>query len=363
MQGTYGYVYRSNNEAVKQSNVYDCILREIFLSRRFKSPHVIRINAIGITNKSEIETRMMWYTGGDLFQIGDKISLAQRELCIEHVAKALDHIHARGVIHCDIKPSNILYDSKTNTFCLADFGISKFAETGPLSQTIVTYPYRAPEINTSGECKKYSFHVDIWAFGCVIYRLFMGRDIIKHQNNIPCTLPKLLEYFSVSEAAFYLLEHQDIYARMHADWIHDHKYLHIIADCLAPTPEKRIKSGEILKKHLNIEPICDAAKMPIVKSMQKYDEHTVVSGLSSKDVNKSDILPRCTMLVLNYSERIYRMIKQPTALTAYVCIYIGAALFLSDNDLVLIQMMEVMGKTSDLGTEICKVLREIKSRL
>ena len=90
---------------------------------------------------------------------------------LEQAAAALDYAHARGVVHRDVKPANMLVRPDGHLF-LADFGIAKVL-TG--TKTITTRPvrtlaYMAPE-QMDGEVSRAS---DIYALGCVVFELLTG---------------------------------------------------------------------------------------------------------------------------------------------------------------------------------------------
>lgn len=88
------------------------------------------------------------------------------------LALALDYGHRHGIVHCDVKPQNVLLD-ETGSPKLVDFGISRsIAATGALTDTISgTAGYIAPE-QLLGE--KLDGRADIYALGCVVYEMLTG---------------------------------------------------------------------------------------------------------------------------------------------------------------------------------------------
>ena len=94
----------------------------------------------------------------------------------KQVAESLYFLHNKGIIHCDIKPENILFSNhRRNSIKLIDFGCSCFE-----NQTIYTYIqsryYRAPEIVLESE---YSKEIDIWSYGCLLCELFNGKPLFE----------------------------------------------------------------------------------------------------------------------------------------------------------------------------------------
>jgi serine/threonine protein kinase len=102
-------------------------------------------------------------------------------LWLPSVAEALDHAHAKGVVHRDVKPANIFFDAFWNP-CLGDFGIAKkVAETSPLDEDpdltktqmgIGTLDYMAAEQFSAG--RSIDGRADQYALAVVVYEIVAG---------------------------------------------------------------------------------------------------------------------------------------------------------------------------------------------
>jgi serine/threonine protein kinase len=151
--------------------------REAEVAARLNNPHIIPIH-----NYGEIDGRlyvdMRYVEGRDLEQVlADGPLEPQRAVrIIEEVAKALHAAHKVGLVHRDVKPSNILLDEDDFAY-LIDFGIARAADDTRLTETGLapgTLRYMAPERLRENPDEE-DAHVDIYALTCVFYECLTGR--------------------------------------------------------------------------------------------------------------------------------------------------------------------------------------------
>jgi serine/threonine-protein kinase len=93
---------------------------------------------------------------------------------IAHVASGLDALHAAGIVHRDVKPSNVMID-EAGSASLTDFGLAKGRAYTVLTKpgmVMGTLDYLAPEMLRGAEATPAS---DIYALGCLAYECVAGR--------------------------------------------------------------------------------------------------------------------------------------------------------------------------------------------
>ena len=116
------------------------------------------------------------------------LSLRQRVRLFCQVCEAMHYAHQRGVVHLDLKPSNILVDTLGRPKIL-DFGIaaildaSRGAKTGP-ERAAGTLRYMSPE-QARGDVAAISHRSDIYALGLIVYELLTGRRPYQVNRYLP----------------------------------------------------------------------------------------------------------------------------------------------------------------------------------
>lgn len=99
------------------------------------------------------------------------LTLQEATRIVAQIAQALDAAHAAGVLHCDVKPSNVILDDR-GTAKLADFGVARAAR-GPAERELLGTPrYIAPE---RIEGKAPTAASDVYGLGLVAFELIAGR--------------------------------------------------------------------------------------------------------------------------------------------------------------------------------------------
>lgn len=149
--------------------------REAHAVAGLRDPHVVPIHDYGeIDGRLFLDMRIIDGTDVEsLLREQGPLSPRFAVSIIEQVASALDAAHENGLVHRDVKPSNMLVTPK-NFVYLIDFGIARAAGDMALTSTgiaIGTLTYMAPERFTSGHADARS---DVYALACVLHECVTG---------------------------------------------------------------------------------------------------------------------------------------------------------------------------------------------
>jgi serine/threonine protein kinase len=213
-------------------------LREARLAAQLSHPNVVQVFDVG--EDAGRPFIVMEYVEGatlaeELKQRGKLDPAEVVDLALQ-VCGGLEHAHAAGLVHRDIKPQNLLLRAD-GTVKIADFGIARAAETTRFTQVgsvLGTAAYLSPE-QALGE--EVTAAADIYSLGCVLYELLTGRT-----PHVFETLPELVVKHR-TEAIQPLRElRPDVSEQLEA----------VVMRTLARNPEYRPESAATLAEELAI---------------------------------------------------------------------------------------------------------------
>lgn len=157
------------------------IAREAAAAARVKSPHVVQILDHGVADGTPFVV-MELLEGADLrthLEARGPLSPAETIQIVSQLAKALNRTHAAGIVHRDVKPSNIfLLNSEPEIFVkLLDFGLAQRSVSSEGSSTATqhcagTPPYMSPEQIMGTHVDGRS---DVWSLGVVAFQCLTGK--------------------------------------------------------------------------------------------------------------------------------------------------------------------------------------------
>ncbi|KAJ1730545.1 serine/threonine protein kinase, CMGC, CDC2/CDK sub [Coemansia biformis] len=199
-EGTYGKVYKARNKetgqvvALKRMRIDleregfpITAMREIRLLRQLQHPNITQVLDVVPEPGSAVYV-VMEYMDYDLSGLINHPQWcpdpAHIKSLMQQLLEGLGFMHERGILHRDIKGSNLLVNQQGQVKYV-DFGLARsFHHTRmqELTNRVITLWYRPPELLLGTTL--YGPEVDIWSLGCVVLELFLKKPVFQGQNDI-----------------------------------------------------------------------------------------------------------------------------------------------------------------------------------
>lgn len=197
-EGTYATVFKGRNRhtgefvALKEIHLDSeegtpsTAIREISLMKELKHENIVALHDVIHT-----ESKLMLvfeYMDGDLKKYmdthGDHGALKPMLIksFMYQLLKGVDFCHQNRVLHRDLKPQNLLINSK-GQLKLGDFGLARAfgIPVNTFSNEVVTLWYRAPDVLLGS--RTYNTSIDIWSVGCIMAEMYSGRPLFPGTTN------------------------------------------------------------------------------------------------------------------------------------------------------------------------------------
>eukprot|EP00930_Biecheleria_cincta_P016490 TRINITY_DN13392_c0_g2_i1.p1 TRINITY_DN13392_c0_g2~~TRINITY_DN13392_c0_g2_i1.p1 ORF type:complete len:1716 (+),score=301.90 TRINITY_DN13392_c0_g2_i1:35-5182(+) len=209
-EGSYGEVFLALHASLGVARVVKSVPKsqlsvaaeevedEVNTLKLLDHPHIVRVFE-AFESSDTLHIVMDYAEGGDLASVLREVGDAEAQLpdrwvkeTVSQVASALDYMHSRGVIHCDLKPGNTmllqpfkLEDAMIEPhILLADFGLAEIfdeqAGAGGPANVKGSPAYLSPE----GFEGKLTQKSDTWALGVMLYEMILGTRPFKGTSNV-----------------------------------------------------------------------------------------------------------------------------------------------------------------------------------
>lgn len=202
-KGGMGRVYKAYDRLLKryialkilnfeEPEGIELLKREALINAKLNHPFIVSVYDVGEINSKPF-IAMEFVDGDSLRKVLNKKRFKPNEVIdiFSKILEAVAYAHENGVIHRDIKPTNILFTS-TGHPKLVDFGIAKIiGQPWRMDEKVVGSPgYMAPEVS---ESRKYDKRADIYSLGVVLYEMLTGVHPFRHRKEEEFLAPSLVD--------------------------------------------------------------------------------------------------------------------------------------------------------------------------
>ena len=144
-----------------------------------RHPNIARVIESGEYRGSYYEI-YDYYPEGTLQEAGPLPVPVIRNVVVPSINEGLHALHESGIVHCDIKPSNLFFSDERDRLIIGDCGISGFVNSsGKYIDTLRGTPEYAPRVKTLGWNAVMSPAYDYGAFGLVLCKAILGRSLFE----------------------------------------------------------------------------------------------------------------------------------------------------------------------------------------
>ncbi|KAL9668426.1 hypothetical protein QQ045_002807 [Rhodiola kirilowii] len=199
--GTYSNVYKARDRetgkvvALKkvrfdtsEPEAVKFMAREIMILQRLDHPNIVKLEGLATSRMHYSLYLVFDFMQTDLAHIISRpdttLTEPQVKSYMHQLLSGLQHCHEKGILHRDIKGSNLLID-RNGALKIADFGLANYFNPHKkqnLTTRVVTLWYRAPELLLGAT--DYGVGIDLWSAGCLMAEMFEGMPIMPARTEV-----------------------------------------------------------------------------------------------------------------------------------------------------------------------------------